>query len=148
VPGRWRSHRQSASRGPRSSSPRTKSLAAAAENATALTPVPFPVNITPVPCGGTITTGGTSVTVFSGSATKRGYFFFNQSLVYMWISFTGNATVGGTDSYPIPPGTLVSGGNVGGGSFSSPPGFGMNTPLTAVSADSGTVSDKYRCTYY
>jgi len=110
-------------------------------NGTALTPVPFPINITPTDCSGTITSGGTAQNAFSAGATKHGFFIANLSADPMWISFTTTAAVGATQSYLLPTGSST----VAGGSFSAPPGFGMNTALSVIAA---TTADKFSCTYY
>jgi hypothetical protein len=108
-------------------------------NNTATLPVPFPVNITPTDCSGTAT--GTAANAFTAGATKHGFFVSNRSTDPIWISFTGNAVVGGTASYLLPAGSST----VAGGSFSAPSGFGMNTALSVIGGGS---SDAYTCTWY
>lgn len=111
-------------------------------NATALTPVPFPINLTGTSCAGTAT--GTAANALASSATRHGGWISNISGDVLWISWTGTATVGGANnSTPLPP--MGSSGVVAGGSFTYPAGAGLNNALSVVSA--GT-SSPYTCTQY
>jgi len=111
-------------------------------NATALTPVPFPINLTGTSCAGTAT--GTAANALTSSATRHGGWISNISSDVLWISWTGTATVGGANnSTPLPP--MGSSGAVSGGSFTYPAGAGLNNALSIVSA--GT-SSPYTCTQY
>lgn len=103
----------------------------------------FPTNITATDCSVSTATGGTAQNAFAASSTKHGFFLFNISDDDGWMSFTGTASPGGTGSYPVPKGTGIPA--VGGGSFSAPPGFGLNSALSVYLPTTG---DKWTCTYY
>jgi hypothetical protein len=113
-------------------------------NATALTPVPFPVNITWTPCTGatsanTIAAGGTAQVALPASATVHGFAIANNSADPMWLSFTTTATIG--SDFLLPAGSST----VSGGSFFGPPGSGFNGNLSVIAATTG---DKFSCTKF
>ena len=103
--------------------------------------VTFPVNVGVTDCSGTVTTGGTAQNAFAAGATKHGFFIMNLSSDPMWINFTGAAVVGGSGSFLLPAGSST----IAGGSFTAPPGFGMNTALSVIAA---TTSDAFTCKWY
>lgn len=97
-------------------------------------------NVTPVDCSGTITSGGTAQNAFAAQSTLRGYVIMNLDTTEgMWISFTGTAAASTAGSYFLGTASTISGG----GSFSSPLGYGQNTALSVVAA---TTAHKFSCT--
>lgn len=102
------------------------------------------VNVTPTDCSGTVTTGGTAQNAFTSGATKRGFTIMNfDTTEPMWISFTTTAAANTIASYPIPAATATT--FAGAGSFTSPPGMGINTALSVIAATTG---HKWSCTWW
>jgi hypothetical protein len=99
------------------------------------------VNVTPTDCSGSISMGMMAQPAFGAGATKHGFIFMNLSADPMWISFNTTAAIGSVESYLLPAGSST----VAGGSFASPAGFGINTALSVIAANS---TDKYSCTYW
>ena len=98
------------------------------------------VNVTPVDCSGTITTGGTAQNAF-GTATGRAAFQIANldTTEVMWISFTGTAVAGAVGSYPLAPATATT--FAGLSSYYS--NYGFNTALSVIAATTG---HKFSCT--
>ena len=102
------------------------------------------VNVTATACSATVVTGNTAVNAFTAQTTLHGFTIANiDTTEVMWISFTTTAAASGTDSYPIPAATATS--FAGFGSFTAPPGFGLNHALSVVAATNG---HKFSCTYW
>ena len=102
------------------------------------------VNVTATDCSGTVVTGGTAVNAFTAQATLHGFTIFNTNTSeVMWISFTTTAAASTAGSYPIPAATATT--FAGGGSFTSPPGFGLNHALSVVAA---TSAHSFSCTWW
>jgi hypothetical protein len=103
-----------------------------------------PANVTATDCSGTVTTGGTAVNAFTAQTTLHGFTILNTNTSeVMWISFTTTAAASTAGSYPIPASTATT--FAGGGSFTSPPGFGLNHALSVVAATSG---HSFSCTWW
>jgi hypothetical protein len=101
-------------------------------------------NVTATPCSGTISTGGTAQNAFTAQTTLHGFSIVNiDTTEPLWISFTTTAAANGTDSYPLPAATPTT--FAGLGSFTSPPGFGLNHALSVIAA---TTSHKYSCSWW
>jgi hypothetical protein len=101
-------------------------------------------NTTATACSATVVTGGTAVNAFTAQTTLHGFTIANiDTTEVMWISFTGTAVASGTDSYPLPAATATT--FAGFGSFTSPPGFGLNHALSVVAATNG---HKFSCTWW
>jgi hypothetical protein len=103
-----------------------------------------PVNVTATACSGTITSGGTAQNAFTAQTTLHGFTVANiDTTEPLWISFTTTAAASGTDSYPLPAATATT--FAGFGSFTTPPGLGLNHALSVIAA---TTSHKYSCTWW
>jgi len=101
-------------------------------------------NVTATDCSGTVVTGGTAVNAFTAQTTLHGFTIFNTNTSeVMWISFTTTAAASTAGSYPIPAATATT--FAGGGSFTSPPGFGLNHALSVVAA---TSAHSFSCTWW
>lgn len=101
-------------------------------------------NVTPTACGGTVVTGGTAVNAFTALSTRHGFTIANiDTAEVAWISFTGTALANDVGSYPLAPATATT--FAGLSSYTSPPGFGMNTALSIVAATNG---HKFSCTWW
>ncbi len=101
-------------------------------------------NVTATACSSTITTGGTAQNAFAAQTALHGFTIVNiDTTEPLWISFTTTAVASGTDSYPLPAATAST--FAGAGSFTSPPGFGLNHALSVVAA---TSAHKYSCTWW
>jgi hypothetical protein len=101
-------------------------------------------NVTATACSGTITSGGTAQNAFTAQTTLHGFTVANiDTTEPLWISFTGTAAASGTDSYPLPAATATT--FAGFGSFTAPPGFGLNHALSVIAA---TTSHKFSCTWW
>jgi hypothetical protein len=101
-------------------------------------------NVTATDCSGTVATGGTAVNAFTAQTTLHGFTIFNTNTAeVMWISFTTTAAASTAGSYPIPAATATT--FAGGGSFTSPPGFGLNHALSVVAA---TSAHSFSCTWW
>lgn len=101
-------------------------------------------NVTATACSGTIATGGTAQNAFTAQTTLHGFTIANiDTTEPLWISFTATAAASGTDSYPLPAATAST--FAGFGSFTTPPGFGLNHALSVVAA---TSTHKYSCTWW
>jgi hypothetical protein len=102
------------------------------------------VNVTATDCSGTVVTGGTAVNAFNAQTALHGFTIFNTNTSeVMWISFTTTAAASTAGSYPIPAATATT--FAGGGSFTSPPGFGLNHALSVVAA---TSAHSFSCTWW
>lgn len=102
------------------------------------------VNVTATDCSGTVTTGGMAVNAFTAQTTLHGFTIVNTNTSeVMWISFTTTAAASTAGSYPIPAATATT--FAGGGSFTSPPGFGLNHALSVVAA---TSAHSFSCTWW
>lgn len=105
-------------------------------------PVSLSANVTPTACGGTVVTGNTAVNAFTAQSTLHGFTIANiDTSEVLWISFTTTALASDVGSYPLGPATATT--FAGLSSYSSPPGFGMNTALSVVAATDG---HKFSCT--
>ena len=101
-------------------------------------------NVTATACSATVVTGGTAVNAFTAQTTLHGFTIANiDTTEPLWISFTGTAAASGTDSYPLPAATATT--FAGFGSFTAPPGFGLNHALSVVAATNG---HKFSCTWW
>lgn len=101
-------------------------------------------NVTATDCSGTVATGGSAVNAFTAQTTLHGFTIFNTNTSeVMWISFTTTAAASTAGSYPIPAATATT--FAGGGSFTSPPGFGLNHALSVVAA---TSAHSFSCTWW
>lgn len=129
-------------------------LGTLATHADAIAPVPAGTNnigavssapnVTATACSGTIATGNTAQNAFTAQTTLHGFTIANiDTTEPLWISFTTTAAASGTDSYPLPAATAST--FAGFGSFTSPPGFGLNHALSVVAA---TTSHKFSCTWW
>lgn len=100
------------------------------------------VNVTPVNCSGTITTGGTAQNAVVASTTRRGLQIQNLDTTEgMWISFNGTAAANDAGSFFLSAATS----STSGGSYNTPIGFGFNTALSVVAATTG---HKFSCTQW
>jgi hypothetical protein len=103
-----------------------------------------PANVTATACSATVVTGGSAVNAFTAQTTLHGFTIANiDTTEPLWISFTGTAAASGTDSYPLPAATATT--FAGYGSFTAPPGFGLNHALSVVAATNG---HKFSCTWW
>jgi hypothetical protein len=103
-----------------------------------------PSNVTATACSGTVTSGGTANNAFTAQTTLHGFTIANiDTTEVLWISFTTTAAASGTDSYPLPAATATT--FAGFGSFTSPPGFGLNHALSVIAATTG---HKFSCTWW
>ncbi len=105
-------------------------------------------NVTPTDCSGTITAGGTAQNAFTAQTTLHGFTVANIDSTTgsgepLWISFTTTAAASTAASYPLSAPTATS--FTGLASYSSPPGFGMNTALSIIGATTG---HKFSCTWW
>lgn len=106
------------------------------------------VNITPVDCSGTISSGATAQNAISASATLHGFTIANIDSTAgsgepLWLSFTTTAAASTVASYPLaPPGPTSF---IGFGSYTTPLGFGSNKAVSVVAATTG---HKFSCTYW
>jgi len=99
-------------------------------------------NVTATDCSGTVTSGGTAQNAFTAQTTLHGFTIANiDTTEPLWISFTTTAAVSGSSSYPLPAATATT--FAGFGSFTSPPGFGLNHALSVIAATTG---HKFTCT--
>jgi hypothetical protein len=102
------------------------------------------VNVTATDCSGTITSGGTAQNAFAAQTTLHGFTIANiDTTEPLWISFTTTAAASGAGSYPLPAATATT--FAGFGSFTAPPGFGLNHALSVIAA---TTSHKFTCTWW
>jgi len=100
----------------------------------------FAVNLTPVDCSGTITTGGTAQNAFGTSTGRAGFQIANiDTTEVMWISFTGTAAAAGLGSFPLAPATATTFAQLS--SYYSAIGFS-----TALSVVAATTGHKFTCT--
>jgi hypothetical protein len=103
-----------------------------------------PSNVTATACSGTVTSGGAANNAFTAQTTLHGFTIANiDTTEVLWISFTTTAAASGTDSYPLPAATATT--FAGFGSFTSPPGFGLNHALSVLAATTG---HKFSCTWW
>jgi hypothetical protein len=103
-----------------------------------------PANVTATDCSATVVTGGSAVNAFTAQTTLHGFTIANiDTTEVMWISFTTTAAASGTGSYPLPAATATT--FSGFGSFTAPPGFGLNHALSVVAATNG---HKFSCTWW
>jgi hypothetical protein len=101
-------------------------------------------NVTATDCSATVVTGGSAVNAFTAQTTLHGFTIANiDTTEVMWISFTATAAASGTGSYPLPAATATT--FAGFGSFTTPPGFGLNHALSVVAATNG---HKFSCTWW
>ena len=101
-------------------------------------------NVTATDCSGTVTSGGTAQNAFTAQTTLHGFTIVNiDTTEPLWISFTTTAVASGSGSYPLPAATATT--FAGFGSFTSPPGFGLNHALSVIAA---TTSHKFTCTWW
>jgi hypothetical protein len=104
-------------------------------------------NVTATDCSGTVVTGGTAVNAFTAQTTLHGFTIANYDTSHndevLWISFTTTAAASTAGSYPLPAPTATS--FAGFGSFTAPPGFGLNHALSVVAATSGHA---FSCTWW
>ena len=103
-------------------------------------------NITATDCSGTITAGGAAQNAFTAQTTLHGFTIMNidssaGSGEFLWISFTTTAAASTAASYGLPAPTTTAIG----GSFSTPPGFGLNHALSVIAATTG---HKFSCTWW
>lgn len=102
------------------------------------------VNVTPTNCSGTVTAGGTAQNAFTAQTGLHGFTIANlDTSEPLWISFTGTAAATATASYPLAAATATT--FAGLSSYTSPPGFGINTALSVVAATTG---HKWSCTWW
>jgi hypothetical protein len=102
------------------------------------------VNVTPTDCSGTVTTGGTAQNAFTAQTTLHGFTIVNiDTTEVLWISFTTTAAASGSGSYPLQAATATT--FAGAGSFTAPPGFGLNHALSVIAT---TTSHKFTCTWW
>jgi hypothetical protein len=103
-----------------------------------------PSNVTATDCSGTITSGGGAQNAFTAQTTLHGFTIANiDATEPLWISFTTTAAASGAGSYPLPAATATT--FAGFGSFTAPPGFGLNHALSVIAA---TTSHKFTCTWW
>jgi hypothetical protein len=103
-----------------------------------------PANVTATDCSATVVTGNSAVNAFTAQTTLHGFTIANiDTTEVMWISFTTTASASGTGSYPLPAATATT--FAGFGSFTAPPGFGLNHALSVVAATNG---HKFTCTWW
>jgi len=103
-----------------------------------------PSNVAATACSGTVTSGGTANNAFTAQTTLHGFTIANiDATEVLWISFTTTAAASGTDSYPLPPATATT--FAGFGSFTAPPGFGLNHALSVIAVTTG---HKFSCTWW
>jgi hypothetical protein len=101
-------------------------------------------NVTATDCSGTITSGGGAQNAFTAQTTLHGFTIANiDTTEPLWISFTTTAAASGAGSYPLPAATATT--FAGFGSFTAPPGFGLNHALSVIAA---TTSHKFTCTWW
>jgi hypothetical protein len=101
-------------------------------------------NVTATDCSGTITSGGTAQNAFTAQTTLHGFTVANiDTTEPLWISFTTTAAAAGAGSYPLPAATATT--YAGFGSFTAPPGFGLNHALSVIAT---TTSHKFTCTWW
>lgn len=98
-------------------------------------------NVTPTQCDGSIATGGAAQTPITAQTTLHGFTITNNDPTHgsgepLWISMTAVAVLSaGTGSNPLPaPATTTLAGM---GSYSSPPGFGVNHAISVIAATTG-----------
>jgi hypothetical protein len=101
-------------------------------------------NVTATDCSGTVASGGTAQNAFTAQTTLHGFTIANiDTTEPLWISFTTTAAASGAGSYPLPAATATT--FAGFGSFTAPPGFGLNHALSVIAA---TTSHKFTCTWW
>jgi hypothetical protein len=97
------------------------------------------INLTPVDCSGTITSGGTAQSAFTAATGRAGFQIANlDTTEVMWISFTGTAVAGAVGSYPLAPATATT--FAGLSSYYS--SIGYSTALSVIAATTG---HKFSC---
>lgn len=102
------------------------------------------VNVTPIDCSGTITSGTVAQNAFTAAATRHGFTIANiDTSEVLWFSMTTTAAASGAGSFPLAPATATT--FAGLSSFTSPVGLGINTALSVVAT---TTAHKYSCTVY
>ena len=105
------------------------------------------VNVTEHDCSGSISVADTAVTLISASATIHGYRIANIDSGHgdevAWFSTTTTAAASTAQSFPLPPPTPTT--FAGFGSYTSPPGEGVNSNLSVVAHTSGHIIS---CTYW
>jgi len=100
----------------------------------------FAINLTPVDCSGTITSGGTAQNAFVAGTGRAGFQIANlDTTEVMWINFTGTAAASGLGSFPLAPATVTTFAQLS--SYYSAIGFS-----TALSVVAATTSHKFSCT--
>lgn len=97
-------------------------------------------NLPSFDCSGTITAGGTSQSLLTSSATRRGFMVMNLSADKLCISWSGAASCDAAGSYSLNPGATGATGYAG-GSFVAP--AALQNAVTIVGATTG---DKFSCT--
>ena len=103
-----------------------------------------PANVTATDCSGTIASGGAAQNAFTAQTTLHGFAIANiDTTEPLWISFTTTAAASGAGSYPLPAATATT--FAGFGSFTAPPGFGLNHALSVIAT---TTSHKFTCTWW
>jgi hypothetical protein len=103
-----------------------------------------PSNVTATDCSGTVTSGGTAQNAFTAQTALHGFTIANiDTTEPLWISFTTTAAASGAGSYPLPAATVTT--FAGFGSFTAPPGFGLNHALSVIAA---TTNHKFTCTWW
>jgi hypothetical protein len=105
-------------------------------------------NVTPTDCSGTITAGGTAQNALAAQTTLHGLTIANIDVSAgsgepLWISFTTTAVASGIGSYPLTPPTGTT--FTGMGSYTAPPGFGLNHAVSVIGATTG---HKFSCTWW
>lgn len=104
------------------------------------------INVTPTDCSLALTTGGTAQNILAASSTLHGFTIKNIDAAAgggepVWISFTGTAAAATIASYPLgPPASTTF---LGGESYTTPLGYGVNHAISVVAATTG---HKISCT--
>lgn len=104
------------------------------------------INVTPTDCSLAITTGGTAQNILAASSTLHGFTIKNIDAAAgggepVWISFTTTAAATTIASYPLgPPASTTF---LGGESYTTPLGYGVNHAISVVAATTG---HKISCT--
>ena len=105
-------------------------------------------NVTPTNCSSTITTGGTAQSAIAAQTTLHGFTIANIDSTTgsgepLWISLTTTAAASTTASYPLAaPATTTFAGM---GTYTTPPGFGVNHAISIIGATTG---HKFSCTWW
>jgi hypothetical protein len=101
-------------------------------------------NVTATDCSSTVTSGGTAQNAFTAQTALHGFTIANiDTTEPLWISFTTTAAASTAGSYPLPAATATT--FAGFGSFTAPPGFGLNHALSVIAATTG---HKFSCTWW